>query len=118
MMNAADYAALHNEMRKNAGFELNPDFANPSSLGNGTDWLNQIFETAPIHKVSATISGGNKTVHTTSLGYYKQDGILKSTGYEKVTLQSNLCSEISSKFRLTTNIALSGEKGITKMPIQ
>lgn len=110
MMNAADYAALHNEMRKNAGFELNPAFANPSSLGNGTDWLNQIFETAPIHKVSATISGGNKTVHTTSLGYYKQDGILKSTGYEKVTLQSNLRSEISSKFRLTTNIALSGEK--------
>jgi len=110
LMNASQYASLHNDMRKNGGYDLNPDFANPESLGNGTDWLDEIFRTAPIHKLTATISGGNETVHSTSIGYYKQDGILMNTGYERVTLQSNIRSEVSPKFRFTSNIALSGEK--------
>ena len=37
MLNASQYAALHNEMRSNAGLSLNPLFADPESLGAGTE---------------------------------------------------------------------------------
>ncbi len=43
MLNASQYAALHNEMRSNAGLSLNPLFADPESLGAGTDWLSPLF---------------------------------------------------------------------------
>ena len=52
MLNASQYAALHNEMRSNAGLSLNPLFADPESLGAGTDWLSPLFRTAPMHKVN------------------------------------------------------------------
>lgn len=119
MMDASQYAALHNEMRTNAGgaaagYDLNPLFANPQSLGAGTDWQDQIFRTAYMQKVGLSISGGDKVVHSTSLGYYKQDGVMKNTGYNRVTLQSNIRSELHEKFRLTSNIALSGQESETR----
>lgn len=78
MLNASQYAALHNEMRSNAGLSLNPLFTDPESLGAGTDWLSPLFRTAPMHKVNLSILGGNSKInHATSVGYYAQDGIMK-----------------------------------------
>jgi TonB-linked SusC/RagA family outer membrane protein len=110
MLNASQYAALHNDMRSNAGVSLNPNFADPQSLGEGTDWLGALFDVAPAQKITALISGGDKTVYAISLGYYQQDGIIKNTGYNKVNLQSNLKSVFSPKFTVTSNVVLSGEK--------
>ncbi|MCD8260680.1 MAG: TonB-dependent receptor plug domain-containing protein [Bacteroides sp.] len=50
MLDASQYAVLHNEMRSNAAYDLNPDFANPQLLGKGINWLNEIFRTAPVQK--------------------------------------------------------------------
>ncbi len=110
MMNASQYAALHNDMRTNAAEPLNPAFADPQSLGAGTDWLDQIFHTAPMQKVTASMSGGDKTLYSVSASYYQQDGVLKNTGYDRVTMQANLQTEFNSKFRLSTNMMFSGEK--------
>lgn len=112
MMNAAQYAALHNEMRTNAGpeYSLNPAFADPESLGVGTDWTDAIFHTAPMQKVNLSILGGNQKIsHATSLGYYTQDGIIKNSSYERLSLQSNISSKIASNVTVRANVNLSAE---------
>ncbi len=112
MMNAAQYAALHNEMRTNAGpeYSLNPAFADPESLGVGTDWTDAIFHTAPMQKVNLSILGGNQKIsHATSLGYYTQDGIMKNSSYERLSLQSNISSKIASNVTVRANVNLSAE---------
>jgi TonB-dependent SusC/RagA subfamily outer membrane receptor len=39
VLDASQYAQLNNEMLANGGLTPNPEFANPSSLGAGTNWL-------------------------------------------------------------------------------
>ena len=110
MMNASQYAALHNEMRSNAGMSLNPLFADPESLGAGTDWLSPMFRTAPMHKVNLSILGGNARInHATSLGYYAQEGIMKNSDFNRLNLKSNISSQILKNVKVSANINLSAE---------
>ena len=117
MLNASQYAALHNEMRTNAGpeYSLNPAFSDPESLGTGTDWMDAIFRTAPMQKVNLSMLGGNQKIsHATSLGYYTQDGIMKNSSYNRLSLQSNISSTIVSNVTVRANVNLSAENRRTQ----
>lgn len=117
MLDASQYAALHNEMRTNAGpeYSLNPAFADPESLGAGTDWMDAIFRTAPMQKVNLSMLGGNQKIsHATSLGYYTQDGIMKNSSYNRLSLQSNISSKLASNIIVRANVNLSAENRRTQ----
>lgn len=117
MLDASQYAALHNEMRTNAGpeYSLNPAFADPESLGAGTDWVDAIFRTAPMQKVNLSMLGGNRKIsHATSLGYYTQDGIMKNSSYNRLSLQSNISSKLASNITVRANVNLSAENRRTQ----
>ena len=117
MLDASQYAALHNEMRTNAGpeYSLNPAFADPESLGAGTDWMDAIFRTAPMQKVNLSMLGGNQKIsHATSLGYYTQDGIMKNSSYNRLSLQSNISSNLASNITVRANVNLSAENRRTQ----
>lgn len=117
MLNASQYATLHNEMRTNAGpeYSLNPAFSDPESLGTGTDWMDAIFRTAPMQKVNLSMLGGNQKIsHATSLGYYTQDGIMKNSSYNRLSLQSNISSKIVSNVTVRANVNLSAENRRTQ----
>ncbi len=117
MLDASQYAALHNEMRTNAGpeYSLNPAFADPESLGAGTDWVDAIFRTAPMQKVNLSMLGGNQKIsHATSLGYYTQDGIMKNSSYNRLSLQSNISSKLASNITVRANVNLSAENRRTQ----
>lgn len=117
MLNASQYAALHNEMRTNAGpeYSLNPAFSDPESLGTGTDWMDAIFRTVPMQKVNLSMLGGNQKIsHATSLGYYTQDGIMKNSSYNRLSLQSNISSKIVSNVTVRANVNLSAENRRTQ----
>ena len=117
MLDASQYAALHTEMRTNAGpeYSLNPAFADPESLGAGTDWMDAIFRTAPMQKVNLSMLGGNQKIsHATSLGYYTQDGIMKNSSYNRLSLQSNISSKLASNITVRANVNLSAENRRTQ----
>ena len=117
MLDASQYAALHNEMRTNAGpeYSLNPAFADPESLGAGTDLMDAIFRTAPMQKVNLSMLGGNQKIsHATSLGYYTQDGIMKNSSYNRLSLQSNISSKLASNITVRANVNLSAENRRTQ----
>ncbi|MCB6649655.1 SusC/RagA family TonB-linked outer membrane protein [Bacteroides salyersiae] len=117
MLDASQYAALHNEMRTHAGpeYSLNPAFADPESLGAGTDWVDAIFRTAPMQKVNLSMLGGNQKIsHATSLGYYTQDGIMKNSSYNRLSLQSNISSKLASNITVRANVNLSAENRRTQ----
>jgi TonB-linked SusC/RagA family outer membrane protein len=84
---------MMNEASVNAGQGIL--YANPYSLGKGTDWQSQVFDAnAPEQQHQLSISGSNdKISYYLSAGYYTQDGIVGGnfdrSNYERYTIRSN-----------------------------
>ncbi|NJN25162.1 MAG: TonB-dependent receptor [Cyclobacteriaceae bacterium] len=105
MLNAEEFALLHNEVNAASTIGPNPAWSNPSSLGKGTDWLDEIFRTAPVQEYKVAISGGNEKVQTRlSLGYLNQQGIIISSGFERYSLRINVDYHVNSNIKIGANI--------------
>lgn len=76
MLDATEYATLYNEMLENSGRD--PEFDNPESFGEGTDWQEEVFSNkSVIQNHDVNISGGtDKLSYYTSFGYMGNDGII------------------------------------------
>ncbi|MCX2742746.1 TonB-dependent receptor [Mangrovivirga sp. M17] len=74
VLNAREYAVLKNEMVvSNNG---TPIFDN-TNLGEGTDWQDEVFQTAPIQNYNLTVRGGtNKSSYSIGGSYFDQEGIV------------------------------------------
>lgn len=85
-LDATQFATLANELYTNSGMEPNPEWADPQSFGTGTNWINQVFRTAPVQNYDISASGGTQNLKTAvSLGYLNQQGTMIETDYERYT---------------------------------
>jgi len=78
------------------------------SNGIETDWLSEIFRSAPTsnYELSA-IGGDDRTKFFVSGTYYKQDGILLGTSYERLNGRVNLDHKVNDKLTIGSNLSLS-----------
>ncbi|MDA6072114.1 TonB-dependent receptor [Flavobacterium sp. AC] len=78
-----------------------------------TDWLKELFTTGKTDNFQISFSGGSeKTQYLISGGYFGQDGIVvgnKDT-YKRINFRANINSEITDRFRVGTNIQVTGTK--------
>jgi TonB-linked SusC/RagA family outer membrane protein len=83
MANGPSYAAMINELDVSNGAA--PRYANPESYGT-TDWYGQILGNAftTNHQLSVT-GGGEKSTYNLSIGYLKQEGIVKTNVFDRYT---------------------------------
>lgn len=108
MMNAQEYATFYNIQHMNDGLE--PYFSEDEieSMGNGFDWQDFVFQSAPIRTHSLTVSGGSdKTQFSVSANIFDQQGILKGSEYKRYSLRANLNHNISEKVTLNYSTSLS-----------
>jgi TonB-linked SusC/RagA family outer membrane protein len=107
MLNASQFASLHNEMMANNGRLQNPAFADPASLGRGTDWLGALFRTARMQNYTLAYSGGSATSnYYVSGAVLDQQGIVMNTSYRRYTIQLNTESRVFSALRFGNNLTL------------
>ena len=122
MMNAKEFAQYIVDSRNNAWvdaggkitdpnsarsaiYQILPALQNPESLGEGTNWQKEIFRQAPTHNLQLTLSGGNdKIKYMTSGGYYKQEGIVLNSGFERYSFRINLEAQASKRFKIGLNL--------------
>ncbi len=77
-----------------------------ATLGKGTDWQEEAFNTAPVQNHQLSFSGGTRQLrYLVSGNYFNQDGIIRNTGFDRYALRVNLHSDISSKFRVGLNLS-------------
>jgi TonB-linked SusC/RagA family outer membrane protein len=71
-----------------------------------TDWQNEIYRNAltETHNLSFT-GGSNGTRYYLSAGYQDQQGIMLSTGQQKINLRANVDGNIGKRLRISANIA-------------
>ncbi len=109
VMNLRQYAAYDNIYKTAIGSPLNPLFADPSVLGEGTNWQKELFSNAPMSKHQLSMSGGNeKTTFYLSGEYMKQDGIAILSGFDRYSFRTNLDNQATKWLKVGTSIALSG----------
>ncbi|WP_460944677.1 SusC/RagA family TonB-linked outer membrane protein [Spirosoma daeguense] len=118
LLNAYEYATLNAEAKNNAYLERNPtgkitdsnDIRNrgvgaPSTLIppqvtpyltgqaglTNTDWQDEIFQAAPIHNHTLSISGGSANArYYVSGNYLNQRGTVINSGYKRYSTRANL----------------------------
>lgn len=78
----------------------------------GTNWMEEIFNPAPIQNHQIGVSGGNENGrYAMSLNYFNQDGIMKYTGYKRYSLRSNTEFNITKRIRAGQNFQVAyGER--------
>ena len=110
LLNAAQYAELSNDMMANSGRNPNPEWADPASLGAGTDWLDLLLQTGHMQNYTVSYSGGNEKSHYyVSGGFLDQEGIVKSVGYRRFTFQSNSDAQVLKWLKFSNNITFSAD---------
>ncbi|QEC53438.1 TonB-dependent receptor [Anseongella ginsenosidimutans] len=108
LMNAREYALLANEQAENDN--IAPYFSQEeiNGLGEGFDWQDLVFQTAPMRTTSLNVRGGNqKTQFALSGSVFGQEGIVKGSDYNRYSLRANVNHQVSDKFRVTLSSTMS-----------
>jgi TonB-linked SusC/RagA family outer membrane protein len=94
--------------------------ANPSTFyqitkanQQGTDWFDEITESAPIQNYQLSASGGGEnSTYSFSAGYINQKGIVKYTGFKRYNVRANTSvSALNKKVRFGENMQYSYTEG-------
>ncbi len=94
LLNAAEFASAYNALRNQQYYP------NPDSLGEGTDWQDVIYQDAPIYNATLGANGGSKQfTYNFSANYFSQDGVVKTSHFDRVTLRLN------SEYKLTPAVS-------------
>lgn len=110
LVNAQQYVQLANELAANLGAA--PYFPNPSAVTANVDWQNEIFESAPIMSHQISSSGGtNKITYYFSGNYFRQQGVLPKSDFNRVTLRVNNDYQLTNRLTLGHNLNFSYTSG-------
>ena len=73
-----------------------------------TDWLNEISRVAAINNYYVEVRGGKEDItFSASGGYFSQDGIIKGTSMDRMTLRLNGESKVRKYLTIGTNLSYS-----------
>ena len=74
---------------------------------NSTDWWRYSFRTSNVYNANLQASGGSETMnYMIGAGYYKEEGIMLSSGFERVNVVTNLQANPSKRLQLNNQISL------------
>jgi TonB-linked SusC/RagA family outer membrane protein len=93
LLNGPEFATIVNE--------INPGTYNNVNAVPDTDWQGLLFQTAPIQNYQFSVAAASsKNEYYVGLGYFKQDGIIPKSNYERVTIKFNNTYHLADHVRL------------------
>jgi TonB-linked SusC/RagA family outer membrane protein len=124
LLNAQQYAELNNEARTNwnnqnaadpsfTPVQLNSRFNTPAKIAAlpSTNFLDEIFQPAKIQNYSVSATGGSeKARYALSAGYFKQDGTIMGSGFQRFSLRTNGEVNLSKILKVGNNLSLSHQE--------
>ncbi|SDH37335.1 TonB-linked outer membrane protein, SusC/RagA family [Mucilaginibacter gossypii] len=103
--NSQEYAQLVNLFKTNAGAA--PVYDNISQIGAGTDWTKEVTQNGIVSDYQLSVGGGSENVnYNISASYHNEDGVLKYTNYNRLTLRADNEYKISKKLTFGHNLSL------------
>jgi len=83
--------------------------ANLTAVGNAnTDWQDQVYRTGFQQSHNLSFTGGDyDNNYYVSANYINQEGVVKTTDFERFSLRMNVQNRLSDKFTLNSRVSLS-----------
>ena len=105
MMNLRQFAEYYNDMvALGEVTESNPLYADPSILGKGTNWQDEVFRTAIQHQHQVSAQGGSEKVqYYVSGSYMDQQGTIIGSNFNRFSVRTNLDAQLKEWFKLGVN---------------
>ena len=101
----------YNELLRNSAADMGegaPSPFVPQIAGKGTDWVDEVTRRAIITSQSFSASSATERSHSFfSLGYFKQDGVVKYDNYQRVTARFNTDYSFNDWATVGGNLAFS-----------
>lgn len=111
VMNLREYAQMRNEFHALAGGNSPDEFLDPSILGEGTDWQDELFNSADMQKHQLSVSGGsNNTTYYMSGEYLKQAGVATGSGFRRYGVRVNLENKPKDWVTIGANLSFNQTK--------
>ncbi len=105
VMNLQEYARHQNRLAEVFQVPGRAEFAFPELLGNGTDWQDEVYQTAQVTSHNLSFSGGKDgTNYYLSGGYLNQEGIIIGSGYKRYTARINVDSKVKDWLKVGANV--------------
>lgn len=110
-MTLPQYAQMYNEIRALTGGLPPGEFRDPSLLGPGTNWQEELFQRAALHKHQLTLSGGSENTTFYLAGEaFNQGGVAIGSEFDRYSIRLNLDNQTRKWLKLSTNLSFSGTK--------
>lgn len=108
MTNTREYIEIYNSLDVTKKSRITAD---PDSLPS-TDWWDEITHNAIMEQYDITVSSGTEnSTSLLSIGYLKQDGIIKKSNYSRYNIRSNISFDINKRIKIGENINLYATRG-------
>lgn len=107
MMDAVEFVQFKKEFYEDAGQPVPPEFQNPSDYeGKTNDWYDALLEdAAPIANYNFTVTSNTERLRVAAVaGFFKQEGVVINSPYERYSLRLNMDYDLSDK--VTTGFRL------------
>ena len=104
MMNLREFAEYYNDMVDMGLVNHNGWYADPSALGKGTNWQDEVFRTALQHQHQVSAQGGTEKVqYYVSGSYMNQEGTIIGSNFNRLSFRTNLDAKLKEWFKLGIN---------------
>jgi TonB-linked SusC/RagA family outer membrane protein len=103
--NGEQYARLVNLVKSNMGQAPIYTDEQIASFGNGTDWTKESTQNGLVRDYQIGISGGtDKMIYNISSSYFRQQGVIKYSDYDRLTLRANNTYKLHKRVSLSHNL--------------
>ena len=104
MMNLREFAEYYNDMVDLGLVDHNGWYADPSILGKGTNWQDEVFRTAIQHQHQVSAQGGSEKVqYYVSGSYMNQEGTIIGSNFNRLSFRTNLDAQLKEWLKLGVN---------------
>lgn len=109
MMNLREYAVYQKQLYDDGVLTSNnmdPAYLDPSLLGRGTDWQDEVFRTAFMQSHQVSVTGGNeKTTYAMSGGWMGQQGIIIGSDFNRFNTRFNIDNNFTKWLKIGGSLA-------------
>ena len=104
MMDLRQFAEYYNDLAGQGLVDHNGYYADPSILGKGTNWQDEVFRTALQHQHQISAQGGSEKVqYYVSGSYMDQQGTIIGSNFDRLSFRTNLDAQLKEWFKLGVN---------------